>query len=134
MQDGLHLDISAVMLAVRATGLLVSLFTAQQPSGVLGATGAPDGVYSDVLGLVNIPCTAPPNAEARIQATEVKALSEIAAAEMHHVLLDSWYPTLDEGWRGGWRCKVDGVTYDIMGVEGDSQSQMTRVSVRLVTV
>lgn len=134
MNQSLIPDIEAVMPAVIATGLLVSLFTAQAPSGVLGPTGAPDGSYVNVAGLVNIACTAPPPSEARIQATETKALAEIASAELHHVLLDAWYSALDLGWRDGWRAVVDGVAYDILGVESDSQMQMTRVSIRLETV
>jgi hypothetical protein len=122
------------MPEVIATGLLVSLFTAQMPSGNLGPSGAPDGLYIDVAGLVNIRCTAPPPSDARIQATEIKQLADISAAEMHHVLLDAWYPALDNGWRDGWRCVVDSVAYDIMGVESDSQMRMTRVMIKLVTV
>ena len=133
-QQIIQAAIRGVMPQVRATGLLVSLFTAQGPSGTLTPAGEPDGTFANVAGLVNIHCTAPPNADARIQATELKSLEEIVAAEMHHVLLDAWYPTLDAGWRNGWRCVIDGFVYDIMGVESDSQSQMTRVSVKLATI
>jgi hypothetical protein len=123
------------MPAVIATGLLVSLFTAQMPSSDLGGTGAPDGTYASVIGLVNIACTAPPYAfgDSSIRAEEMKAVPEIAAAGFLHTLLDGYYPLLNAGWRGGWRCLIDGTNYDILGVESDSQSKMTRVSVRLVT-
>jgi|SRR5215472_3065497 len=133
-QQTIQFDLNAIMPEVIATGLLVSRFTAQAPSGNLGSTGAPDGTFVNVAGLVSIRCTAPPTSDARIQATEIKQLADIAAAEMHHVLLDAWYPALDNGWRDGWRCVVDGVAYDIMGVESDSQTRMTRVQIRLVTV
>lgn len=132
-QASIATAIAGVMPIVRATGLLVSLFTARQPSGELGPTGAPDGSYSDVTGLVDIPCTSPPENIATIKATEMKAIAEIAAAEFHHVLLDNFYQTLDDGWRGGWQCLIDGVLFDIKGVESDSQSQMTRVCVTRVT-
>jgi hypothetical protein len=122
------------MPQVAAAGLLVSLFTAQSLSDDLGGTGATTGVYADVPGLVDIPCTAPPPRDGSIQATEVKALAEISGAELHHVLLDSWYSALDLGWRDGWRCMVDGYAYDIIGVESDSHSKMTRVQIKLVTV
>ena len=114
------------MDVVRASGLLSSLCTCQAPSGVFDDSGAPDGNYVDVSGLVNIPCTAPPPSDARIQATEVRALAEITAAELHHVLLDNYYPAIDLGWRGGWRLMlgdndgagnlINGFAYDIMGV------------------
>jgi hypothetical protein len=140
MMQGLAADLSAVMPEVIASGLLVSLFTAQAPSGVYGATGAPDGTYANVAGLVNIPCTSPPISDSRLLAGEVKALAEIAASEFHHVLLDAYYPAIDAGWRDGWRCTIasppDMVPYafDIKGYEGDSQSKMSRVAVQLVTV
>lgn len=149
-QDLIARAISQVMPSAIATGLFVSLATFQAPSGTFDAGGAPDGLYGDVPGLVNIPCTAPPPSEARIQATENRALAEITAAEWHHVLLNAWYPQLDAGWRGtglpigAWRIvigdndgtghMVRGFAYDIAGVESDSQSQMTRVTAKLATI
>lgn len=132
------------MDVVRASGLLSSLCTCQAPSEVLDDSGAPDGNYVDVAGLMNIPCTAPPPSDARIQATEVRALAEITAAELHHVLLNGYYPAIDLGWRNGWRLMlgdddgagnlINGYAYDIMGVESDSQEQLTRIEVKLATL
>ncbi len=135
MNQAFSYELDGIMPAVIATGLLSSLFTAQSPSTVLGGTGAPDGTYSNVAGLIDIACTAPPLAfgDTSIRATEMKTLAEIEAAGFLHVLLDSIYPALKDGWRGGWRAVIDGTDYDIMGVENDSQGKMTRVSVRLVT-
>lgn len=135
MNQSFSYELDGIMPAVVATGLLVSLFTAQMPSSVLGGTGAPNGTYTNVLGLVDIACTSPPLAfgDTSIRADEMKAVAEIAAAQFHHVLLDSYYPLLDAGWRNGWRCLIDGTNFDILGVESDSQSKMTRVHVRLVT-
>ena len=140
-QDLIQLAIAGVMPAAIATGLFVSLATFQQPSGVLNELGIPDGNYTDVVGLANIPCTAPPPSDARITATENRALAEITASEWHHVLLDAWYPDIDLGWRGedpagtgAWRVLIDGYPYNIAGVESDSQMQMTRVTARLVTI
>jgi len=138
-QDFNQRAIAQVMPTAVATGLFVSLFTAQAPDGLLGPTGAPSGNYANVAGLVGIPCTAPPTSDERIQADEVRKLEEIIASELHHVLLDGYYPALDAGWRGqgtppgAWQAVVDGVAYIIMGVESDSQNQMTRVQVRLAT-
>lgn len=135
MNQSLSYELDGIMPAVIATGLLVSLFTAQAPSTVLGGTGAPDGTYTNVLGLVDIACTSPPYqfAESGMKADEMKAVPEIAAMGFHHTLLDGYYPLLNAGWRAGWRCLIDGTLFDILGVENDSQSKMTRVSVRLVT-
>ncbi len=135
MNQSLSYELDGIMPAVIATGLLVSLFTAQAPSSVLGGTGAPDGTYANVIGLVNIACTAPPYAfgDSSIRAEEMKAVPDIASLRFLHTLLDGYYPLLKTGWPQGWRCLIDGVNYDIIGVESDSQSKMTRVSVRLVT-
>jgi len=144
VNQSIQLALSYPMDVVRASGLLSSLCTCQAPSGVFDDSGAPDGNYVDVSGLVNIPCTAPPPSDARIQATEVRALAEITAAELHHVLLDNYYPAIDLGWRGGWRLMlgdndgagnlINGFAYDIMGVESDSQEQLTRIEVKLETL
>ena len=141
-QDFISLAIQGVMPAAVATGLFVSLFTAQQPVPVIGGTGALEFDYVNVSDptLINIPCTAPPPSTSDIQATEVRALEEITASEMHHVLLNGYYPQLDAGWRGeqpnangAWIALIDGFNYEISGVESDSQSQMTRVRVKLAT-
>lgn len=151
MYQELGYDIAEVMPSAVETGLFVSLFTAQQPTGDMGPSGAPTGAVTNVTGLINIACTAPPESDMSIQATETKALGDITASELHHVLLDSYYPALDNGWRGdeangtgayqalisdndGSGNPINAVVYDILGVESDSQRQMTRVRVRLSTV
>lgn len=131
--QGLSYEIAEVMPEAVATGRFGSLFTAQQPSGNLGPSGAPDGTFVDVVGLVDIPCTAPPPSSARIQATEVKELEEIMAAQLKHVLLNGYYPTLEAGVQAGWQCIIDGVAYDMLGAESDSQGQMTHAEVRLAS-
>lgn len=140
-QAAIALAIRGVMPAALATGLFVSLFTAQQPVPTQGANGAIAFDYVDVAGLIAIPCMSSPESPGSIQATEVRALEEITAAELHHVVLNGYYPALDAGWRGenadgkgAWIALIDGFRYEISGVESDSQSQMTRVQVKLATV
>ena len=140
-QDAITLAIQGVMPAAVATGLFVSLFTAQEPVPTIGPTGAMEFDYVNVSGLVNIPCMAPPENPSSITATEVRALEEITSAELHHVLLNGYYPTLDAGWRGenadgkgAWIALIDGFNYEITGCESDSQSTQTRVRVKLATV
>ncbi len=133
MNQGLRLDIAGVMPLVKASGLLVSLCTIKQPSGTLGATGTPDGTYSDVAGLVAIPCTAPPLSD-KITAVEIKNIEDTLAVQPLHVLLDDYYPTINAGVSAGWIAVIDGTTYDLLGAEHDSQKQMTRLSVRLANV
>jgi hypothetical protein len=140
-QDAIALAIAGVMPAAIATGLFVSLFTAMEPVPTIGVTGAVEFDYTPVSGLVNIPCIAAPESPANIVATEVRALTEITASEIRHVLLDAWYPQLDAGWRGennddkgAWIAQIDGFNYEISGVESDSQTTQTRVKVTLATV
>ena len=141
MNQGLSVSIAMVMPAALATGLFVSLFTAQEPVPTQDAQGGIDFDYVDVDGLVDIACMAPPPSTSDIQATEVRALEDITSSEMHHVLLSGYYPALDAGWRGenadgkgAWIALIDGYQYEISGVESDRQSQMTRVRVKLATV
>ena len=140
-QATIQLAISGVMAEVIATGLMVSLFTAQEPRPTQAGNGAITFDYVNVAGLINIPCIAAPESPANIVATEVRALTEITASEIRHVLLDTWYPQLDAGWRGeaadgkgAWIASIDGFQFEISGVESDSQTQMTRVKVKLATV
>ena len=133
--------IGNVIVSVPVTLPWPSLFTAQEPVPTIGPTGAMEFDYTDVAGLIAIPCTAPPESPSGITATEVRALEDITSAELHHVLLDAWYPALDAGWRGenadgkgAWIALIDGNQYEITGVESDSQSTMTRVRVKLATV
>ena len=99
-QDFIGLAIKGVMPAALATGLFVSLFTAMEPVPTIDSTGAVLFDYTPVSGLVSIPCTAPPENSGSIVATDTLELQQIVSSELHHVLLNSYYPTLDAGWRG----------------------------------
>jgi hypothetical protein len=133
-QNLLGYTLPEVMPAAIATGLFVSLCTIQQPDGVLIDAGQPSGNYINVAGLVNIPCMAPPMSEARLQATEIRAMDDIEAFAPLHVLLNAWYPQIKEGVSQGWIAVVDGVVLTLLGAESDSQMQMTRLAVRFGAV
>lgn len=115
------------------SGALVSLCTIQQPSGTV-TNGAPDNTFSSVAGLVNIPCMDAVLSPGAISATEVKSLEEIMAAAFRHVFLNGCYPQLLAAAGKGWRAIVDGVTYDLLGAEDDSQGVMTRLKLQLVVL
>jgi hypothetical protein len=133
MNQDFSYEFAAVVPTVVAAGLCVSLCTIRMPDGLLVDAGQPSGTYVDVPGLVDIPCVAPPMNEARLQATEIKALEEIQAFSPKHVWLSGYFPQLDPGpgVEQGWIAVIDGNVYDIMGAEPDSQKQMTRMGVRL---
>lgn len=129
-------DKAAVMAAAVATGLFVSLCTIQEPAGTYSASGQPTGSYTPVSGLTDLPCMDAPQPanEIKVGATEDVQLAYTAAKAIRHILLDDYYATLIEGWREGWRALIDSITYDINGVECDSQRTQTRMQLRRVTL
>lgn len=133
MYQGLALEISRVMAQAVDTGLFVSLCTFQEP-GLAGPSGAPSNTFTNVDPLVNIPCMNAPVSDVRIQALELKALQEIEESSLRHVLLNGWYPQIEDGVANGWRCIVDGVVYDLMGAESDSQGTQTRLELKLASI
>ncbi len=139
-QTPIQYAIKRVMPAAIASGLLVSLCTIQAPTGAVNPDGSPTNSFADVAGLVNIPCTDAVESEGSIQATEVKTLAEIMSKGIRHVFLNGYYPsiisaaTATAGVGAGWRAVVDGIVYDLMGAEPDSQSTQTRLHLQLVSV
>jgi hypothetical protein len=125
------------------SGLYNSLCTIQQPDGLLTTDGAPSGNYVDVAGLVDIPCMDAVLSDGSIQATEARELEEIMSKSYRHVSLNGFYPKLITGavFAGGpggqalgWQAIVDGVTFNLLGAEGDSQGTQTRLKLQLVTI
>ena len=127
MYQGLTYELEEVMQEAIDTGLFVSLCTIEQPPATVGPSGAidPTAAWPDVAGLIDIPCMYEP-----IKSSERKSLEEILAVNMRHVLLDGYYPTIV----ARWRAVIDGVTFDILGAEADSQSKMTRMDVQVVAL
>lgn len=136
MLQTMQYALSQVMPQATRTGLFVSLATIQQPDGNYGPSGQPSNAYVSVAGLVNIPCMDAVPSSARVQATEIKELQEIMSKGMRHMLLNGYYPqsTPDGQIPTDWRAVVDGVIYDILGVEHDSQLTQTRLELQLLTV
>lgn len=137
--QGIQFAIANVMPAVINTGLLVERFTAQKPDDGQTSTGAPDGGYIDVPGLIGIACNSAVQSMVGIDPTEIRQLEDILARAPRHVMLDADYTALLAGWRSGWRAVVtypDGTVthYIIMGVETDSVVTHTRVELSEVSV
>jgi hypothetical protein len=130
-------EVQQVMPLAVGAGTFVSLCTIQKQTGAKLGAGQPDPTaYANVAGLVNIPCMDAVPSTARVQATEVKELTDILSKGLRHVLLNGYYPesTPDGQIPSNWRAIVDGVIYDILGVEHDSQNQQTRLMLQLVTL
>jgi hypothetical protein len=133
--QGLGREIAAVMPLAVATGLFVSLCSAWAPTGALTASGAPTGTYAPVSGLQNIPCMNAPTSEKRITADEAKSESQVLSTNSSHVLLAGYYPLFPAvGADAGWQVHIDGVTYDLLGAESDSQDTQTRLNVQVVQI
>ncbi len=126
--------VANVMPRALATGLLRSFCTIQAPAVNPNADGTPSTTYTNVPGLVNIVCMDAPPSLMNIQANEVKTVAEILAKGMRHVLLGQCF-TDAINWAGyGYQAVVDGVEFDILGAENDSQSTQTRLELQLSTV
>lgn len=123
-------ELDAVMESAIATGLLSSLCTIQSPSGVFGPSGAPDGVWANVSGLVAIECQAAPVGIGSFDGPETNIPAEVMTRQPLHVLLDGYYPTITTKMRA----LVDAEDYDIEAVEHDSQGRMTRLLVMKASI
>lgn len=146
MYQGITADVAAVMTEANASGLYVSLIQFQEPDGTFGASGAPSGNFVNVPGLVDlfsglseIGCMDAPLSPGTISALEAKSLAEIEGEGIRHVSLNGYYPAVIANWGApnlnmNWRATVDDITYEVFGVETDSQTTQTRVKLRLVTV
>jgi hypothetical protein len=131
MYQGFADNYPQLVTEVIAAGLDVSLCTIQQSVVAQDADGAPQYTPpTNVAGLINIPCMNAPLSADAVQATEVRDLEEIQSKGLRHVLLMGYYPQITADlW-----ALVDGVTYDIMGVESDSQTSQTRLKLQLASV
>jgi len=133
MYQGLSQEIAKVMPEARTLGLFVSLCTVEQPDNLFSDSGFPSGNFLPISGVVNIPCTAPPPNVIRVQASEDKKLDGVQSIVPSHVLLNGYFVQIP--WavvnRPALRAVIDGQIFEVLGVEHDSQKQMTRLSVRV---
>ncbi len=121
------------MPSVRATGLQRSLVTFQTRP-IDSNTGYPSATLVDVAGLVNIVCQFGPDADMGVAATSDRRQPQITDTNLHRLELDSYYPTVNGVWRDGGVATINARAYQIVGVEHDSQLQVTRCKLRLVTI
>ncbi len=132
MFQSLQYDFAAVMQEAVASGLFVSVCDIEMPDSTLTDDGSPSGNYVSVSGMTGIQCMNAPTSVARISAGEMKSQTEIESMNTGHVLLAGWYGILQT--QTNWRAVVDGVAYDILGAESDSQMQMTRLKIQMAQV
>ena len=134
MQQTIDYAVSQIMPQAQLAGTFISLATFQSLDGGQGPTGNPPGTYTNVAGLVNIPCMDAPPSIARIQATEMKDVAEILSKGLRTVLLDTCFTGAPNWSANAYRVIVDGVVYDLLGAENDSQLTQTRCNLQLVSL
>lgn len=142
MTQGTVVDLVGIAMEMfRASGLASSLVTLQQPSGTFDASGAPDGLYVDIPGLIDIPCQAMPSGGAKIlTAVGVRRPEEVLSTAPLHVLLDNYYPAAGTGWLGdatmpgGAIAILNGERHILMGVDHSSQHDQTRLFLQKANV
>ena len=141
MLQSIGYDLAQAAAEAFNSGLLSALCSIQTLNASFGPSGAPANTWTDVSGMTNLACqVAVPSANA-VQATEVKALEEIMAKSIRHVLLGGYFPTLKRLKQAGQvRALItlpgDATQYafEILGSEDDSQGTMTRFECEWVTL
>lgn len=131
-QAALNYPFSQIMPQAYAAGWFPSLATLQTLVQDQGPTGNPTGQWSNVSGVVNIPCKDAPPSTGRVQATEIKDVAEIMAKGLRHVLLNQCFVNAPNWAAMSSRMVIDGFTYDVLGAENDSDLVQTRVDLQLV--
>jgi hypothetical protein len=138
MNQSLSYEFQHVMTEVQATGLLSSLCTIQQRPLTAGqpkvsASGQVDltpADFTDIVGLVNIPCQIMAKSIFRPDTAGVKRMpSSFDDSQGRHVLLNGYYPAILDTYQA----VVDGTPYQIQSVEHDSQRIQTRLALQVST-
>lgn len=112
------------MMAVLQPNFYPSLCTIAVPSTVQDGYGQEAGVLTPVAGLTALACRIAP-----MSSREQRTAQQVYATATHHVALNGYYPAITTT---AMAAQVDGVNYDIEGVEHDGNDQMTRLYVRRV--
>ena len=106
--------------------------TIKQRTGAVSALGQVNMQgYTPIVGLENIPCMFAiqrpfmPN-----QGATARTPEQFDTQTQFHILLNGYYPQILQQNLAN----VDGVDYEIMAVESDSQQQMTRLGCRVYTL
>ena len=114
---------------VYAAGLFDSLCSIYKPTQVTDASGQVD--LTDLTpraGLQNLPCMVAVLVDAKPTPNyENKQVLDIESRTVYHVLLGGYYPSIN------FRdiAIIDGINYDVINVESDSQHTQTRLAIRL---
>lgn len=129
--QGLQVGMGSLMTQFRATGLARSSVTFQENLSTT-VDGTPGQTWTNVSGMVGLNCMrgALPTGGNHTSADKMKTIEDIMSIQPYLVLMDDYYPTIVDTYRA----VIDGVPYQIWGVESDSQIQMTHFLAKVITV
>ena len=105
-----------------------SLCTIQEATEVQDGYGQPIAGWNNIAGLIDLPCAIAPINPNSPQAAERKRADGTIEIITHTIAIGGHYPVITNKMR----TVVAGVNYDIMAVETDSHSVMTRLRAVLV--
>lgn len=134
MNQSLGYELDAVMPQAVDTGLFeaAAICTIKKRSNTVSGLGQVVMTnYQPVAGLVNLDCMfsiqrpALPN-----QGATQRTQQQFNTETQYHILLTGYYPQIQQQNLAN----VNGVDYEIMAVESDSQQQMTRLAARAYTL
>lgn len=97
--------------------------TIQAATSTTGTTGEITVAWADVAGLVSLPCNIAP-----VSIEERRTTDRTVETGTHRVYLEAYYTTITVMHHA----IVDGVTYNILSVEQDSQHAVTVLRVEIV--
>jgi hypothetical protein len=136
MYQGLGASFGGVVQQVLNTGIASATCNIQMQDGTFGPSGAPSQNYIPVSGLQGlIVMNAPKSVGDRVGASKEKAVEQQTSFDPRHVWLAGFYPEIVTQYQAVITDPLgNATTYDILGVEADSQSLTTRMEVRLVGI
>lgn len=88
------------------------------------------GTFTNVAGLVSIPCRIAPVSQLNVSDKEARAETIQALYSQRELKLNGFFPQIQPRTMLAF---VDGVRYEIRGVESDSQSFSTRMLVEIIS-
>ncbi len=139
MYEGLDYDLAEIMPMVVDSGVMKFYCNIMQPDGIFDTGGAPSGNYIPVAGLQGIIAMRGPMSMGKFGGSEQDSIERQQTTQPWHVLLDSYYPTLDG--HTEYQAKIwpitgtvaDAIDHKIISIESGSQNIMTRIWVEEVT-
>src|SRR5580704_13023191 len=131
--QGFALELEAVVPAVAKAGFFDSLCTVQQRTNTVSALGQPDlsdwvniPEFTDLACMVSVFRPAMPNMTATVREPQ-----QFDTETLIHVLLDGYFPGILQQNQLVVTTGTYAGSYEIMGVEPDSQATQTRLAVRV---